>query len=357
MRGHPQRVQPGHDLGQIGPAPHLGQPRPVLRDLGVRPRHHHRLALGEGVRLGYERAFLDPQRQVALSHRDPADPHVGPHHDRSRPLVHHHPCPCLGLDKDTLQPRQHMRRRPHPRRRDVDRHRPGIRHLGNATPEFRVDRLLDPGGRGEVSRFQRQPQQGQSGEIELHLPLHPRATWDHPRRRHALRHPRGITLGHDPARDDRPLSHRVDLPVGPVERRHHQRPAQQAFRVPDRRDRHVDPSPCPRKGRELCRHEDRRHVLRSELLARDIGPQPFQEVGHDLFGERRIPQPVAGAVQPDDQAVTHQIVAPHAVELDQVLDPDRLGEGGGCRQEQRQKAADHRMNSVRLSRETRAVTR
>jgi hypothetical protein len=59
----------------------------------------------------------------------------------------------------------------------------------------------------------------------------------------------------------------------------------------------------------------------------------------------------------NDQSVAHQIVATHAVELDKVLDPDRLGQSGAGEEGEGQKEADHLRYSVRLRRETRAVTR
>ena len=50
-------------------------------------------------------------------------------------------------------------------------------------------------------------------------------------------------------------------------------------------------------------------------------------------------------------------MAAHAVELDQVLDPDRFGDGRGCAKEDGKDQSDHRMYSARLRRETREVMR
>ena len=67
--------------------------------------------------------------------------------------------------------------------------------------------------------------------------------------------------------------------------------------------------------------------------------------GIDLQGrlnELHDADAIAGTVQPDDKAVADQVVAAHAVDLDQVLDSDGLGRGhGGEQQEKKAKKKPH----------------
>jgi hypothetical protein len=96
----------------------------------------------------------------------------------------------------------------------------------------------------------------------------------------------------------------------------------------------------------------------AELFARNVHAETFEHVRHDLFGEGRIPQRIARAVEPHDKAVAHEVVAAHAVEIDEVADPDgaggrrQRGEEQKCRERE---AADHLRYSVKDSRDSRAV--
>jgi hypothetical protein len=58
-----------------------------------------------------------------------------------------------------------------------------------------------------------------------------------------------------------------------------------------------------------------------------VDAQPLHHRLDRLLGERRVLQGIAGVVEADHQAVAHQHVLAHALELDDVLDP-RAREGG-----------------------------
>jgi hypothetical protein len=200
-------------------------------------------------------------------------------------------------------------------------------------------------------------QGGQAAKLERHFAFHPAARRDHPGGGYALHHARRRTFHRDAACNDCALCDGIDLPVGPVQRRHHQRAAQQAFRIADGRYRHVDLPARPRERRQGGGDKDGGHVLGTELFAGDVDAQAFQQGGQHLFGEWGIAQAVAGGVQAHDQAVAHQIVAAHPVEFDQILQPHRRADRKRRQQAQQHqgKQAHHRMKSTRLRRARRAV--
>ncbi|MPL60908.1 hypothetical protein SDC9_06471 [bioreactor metagenome] len=333
-RRHTEGIQTRHDIRQRTRAGDLGDLRvAALLDAGIGPRNHHGFAAGEGVGLRDHRGFLDPERQAALADGNAGDPDVLADHDRTRALVDHHPRLLFGLDPDILDPADDMGGIRGAGLADVDRHGAGIRHLRDPPLELAVDRGLDPRGRGEIGGFQREAKLAQAVELEGDLAFDARPRGDGARGRHAARHRRGLARRRDPAGDDGALGDGVNLAVCRLQRCHHQRAAEQAFRVADRRDRHVDLAARSREGREGGSHQNGSDVLRPELLAGHVDPQTFEDVRHDLFGEGGVAEPVAGAVEPDDQPVADEIVAAHAIDFDQILDPDR-GRLHGKRQEQ-----------------------
>ena len=153
--------------------------------------------------------------------------------------------------------------------------------------------------------------------------------------------------------------HGIDLTIGGGQRGHHQCAAQQAIGIANGRDSHIDLPALPREGWQNGGHDHGGHIFRAKLLARDIDAKPFEDIDHDLFGEGRIAQTIARAVQADDKAVSDQIIAAHPVELHQILDPDRRGMRGLGENDQDKKTsgekADHHKYSVKLSRDRRAV--
>ena len=67
---------------------------------------------------------------------------------------------------------------------------------------------------------------------------------------------------------------------------------------------------------------------------------------------------IAGAIEADDEAVAHEVVATHPVEVDEVAHENRLRRRGGGeeqREEQRD-AQDHLRKLVSERRDRRAVT-
>ena len=61
---------------------------------------------------------------------------------------------------------------------------------------------------------------------------------------------------------------------------------------------------------------------------------PNAPIGHDVFGEGRIAQPIAAAIQADNKAITDQIIAPHPVKIYQILDPHRISRSRNCPKDQ-----------------------
>src|SRR6266404_4232302 len=82
-------------------------------------------------------------------------------------------------------------------------------------------------------------------------------------------------------------------------------------------------------------YRDGRDVLE---LRRDVcgnrDAQLRQHVVERLHGERRLAGLIAGAVEADDQPITHQLVRSHPLYLRQVLDAFGFGERTGQQQEE-----------------------
>ena len=106
-----------------------------------------------------------------------------------------------------------------------------IQHDRHAATEFRVDDSLNPLGGCEIRLPQGKPDRVQRGKVKLNLALYPRARRDRSSGGHTLHHTGRLPIRRDAPRNDRPLRHRVNLTVRTIQRRHHQRPAQQAFCV------------------------------------------------------------------------------------------------------------------------------
>ena len=220
----------------------MARPVPgILLDRGVGARDHHGLAVGEGVGLHHQRRLLDPERQVALGHRHPADPHVGAEDDRPRALVDDHPRlgrghrPRCSRSAPSAAPARRCRRRrgraaPCPSRASVAIRAPRSRLIAAS-----IRAAVVKSGFRSASRMSRTWVKSKPTSRSTRAPagISPAVGTPWVTRL-------GLALGDDAAGDDRALRHRVDLPVGGVQRRHHQRAAEQARGVADRRDRHVD---------------------------------------------------------------------------------------------------------------------
>lgn len=128
----------------------------------------------------------------------------------------------------------------------------------------------------------------------------------------------------------------IYLAVCRVQRRHDQCAAKQAFRIAYRGHADIDLRTGARERRQGGGNDHRRHVLGTECFVSDIDAQPLKQAGHDLFGKGRVSQAVARTVQADDQAITDQVVAADAVDIGQILDPNRRSKARSCKAEQNQ---------------------
>jgi hypothetical protein len=119
----------------------------------------------------------------------------------------------------------------------------------------------------------------------------------------------------------------TDLAVGAEQGGDQQGAALQALGVAGGRDRDVNRRAGGGEGRQFGGDHDHRDVLGVEVGLADVDAKAFEHRFQTLAGHRRVAQVVAGAVQPDHDAVAREHVLAYALEFDHVLDP-RLGETG-----------------------------
>ncbi|MDT4842737.1 hypothetical protein FQZ97_766500 [compost metagenome] len=135
------------------------------------------------------------------------------------------------------------------------------------------------------------------------------------------------------AHQDVALGNGVDLAVGALERRHQQGAAAQALGVAHGGHHHVQRLAGPGECRQRRGDHDGRHVLQLHIAAGGHGnAQLRQHVGQALLGERRLAHLVTAAVQAHDQTVADQLVAAHALDRGQVLEPLGLRRAGARQQ-------------------------
>ncbi len=137
-------------------------------------------------------------------------------------------------------------------------------------------------------------------------------------------------LGRDRAGRDRPLRHAIHLAIGAEHRRHQQRAAGEVLGIAQGGDGDVEPAAAAREGRQLRGDDHRRQVLGLQLgfLVAGVDAEPLQHADQRLAGEHGGIELVAGAVQPDHQAVADELVLADALDIGDVLDPHGFGEGG-----------------------------
>jgi hypothetical protein len=124
----------------------------------------------------------------------------------------------------------------------------------------------------------------------------------------------------EPADDEIALHHRINLSIGAIKRREHERPAAQAFRLTHRRHGDVEALAGLGKGRQFGGDHHRCGVLQRRVHPR----RQRQAKARDraLHAQRRIVEAVvAGAREPDDDPVAGELVGAQALELAHVLDP------------------------------------
>jgi hypothetical protein len=110
--------------------------------------------------------------------------------------------------------------------------------------------------------------------------------------------------------------------VDATQRRHDQRTAAQALRVADGRNRDVDLLARLRERGEIRAHHHRGDVLQLRVCVRgDRDAVAHEHVLDALDRERRLARLVAGAVETDDEAVTHELVGTNALHGRDVLHP------------------------------------
>jgi len=285
-RRHAERVEPGDHLRQRGARGDFGKADARLfLDRRCGAWHHHRRAARKRVGLHHERHFLNTQREIALRDGHARDAHILSHDDGARALIDHHARAALRLDQQVFHPTDGMGRRARPHPHQIEQHSARIEHQRHRLTDRAVDRLLDPPGGGEIRLSQRQPNGFQSGKIEFDLALDARARRDGTRGRHTLDDTARLTFGGGAPGDDRALRHRVDLPVGGVERRHDERATQKAPGVTNGRHGHVDLAARARERRQFRRNQHRSDVLRAKLLAGDVDAETLQDVGHQFLGK------------------------------------------------------------------------
>ena len=231
---------------------------------------------------------MDAQRQVALADRNPADPHILPHDNGPRRLIHDDTRFGFRFDQQVFDTTKCMCGGRHPRSNNINVDCSRIQHTRHTAIEITVDDCFDPRSRREIRRPQSKPQRRKTREIEIDLALHRRARGDDTRRWNALRHARPLTLYRDAACYDGALRHGIDFAISCIQRGHDQGAAKQAARIADGRDSDVNRASGPGERRQACSYNYGSHVLWPKLFAGHIDAQPFQNIGHDFFSERRV---------------------------------------------------------------------
>ncbi len=260
-----------------------------------------------------------------MRHRAVVHRHGLVHHDRASTRIEDDLGGSLGArDFDVLDagheahPRARGRRRAH-------LHHPAVQRAGHAAAHRAIDRFDNALGRAVIGFAQLQVQDAAFGLERRHRALNDAAIGDAAHRELVDLHLAAVGRRARAAHQHVALRDRVDLAVGALEGRHQQGAATQAFGIAHRRHHHVElaAGPCERRQRGGDHHC--RHVLELHVLAGRQGDAELREhVGQALRGERRLHGLVAGVVQPHHEAIAHQRVVAHALEVGQVLQPLRV---------------------------------
>ena len=150
-----------------------------------------------------------------------------------------------------------------------------------------------------------------------------RAVGDAADGRHAAHDLGGFALGLEAADRDRALADRIDVAVGGEQRRDQQHAALQALGVAERGDGNVYPGALGAEGRQVGGHHHGGDVAGAQVLAADIDAEPLEHRLQRLLGEGDVVERVAGAVEPDHEAVTDKLVLPHTLDIGEVFDARR----------------------------------
>ena len=118
----------------------------------------------------------------------------------------------------------------------------------------------------------------------------------------------------------------------------------QALGIAERRYRDVDAGALRAERRQVGGDHDGGDVAGAHGGAADVDAEPLQHRGERLLGEGDVIEGVAGAVEPDHQAIADELVLAHAFDVGEVLDAGRRRHAigsvrhrhcGGARQGQR----------------------
>ncbi len=123
---------------------------------------------------------------------------------------------------------------------------------------------------------------------------------------------------------DRTLRHGIDLAIGAEQGGDHQRAAHEVGRIAERGDGDVDAVAVAGERGKLGGDHDRGDVLGRERLGlvHGVDAEPLKHADQRLAGEDRGHQPVAGAVEADDEPIADELVGAHAFDVGDVLDAD-----------------------------------
>jgi len=168
----------------------------------------------------------------------------------------------------------------------------------------------------------------------------PLAAGDPCRGGHALDHRLRSTFSSKTTHGQCALGNGVNLAIRAEKRRDQKGPAQQRLGVAERADGDIDPSTLTRKGRQGCRYHDGGDILGVDVLAAGADAQTLEHGFQALRREGRVAQAVAGAIQADYQAITHQHIVAHAFELGDVFDARTSIGVGGKKQRRSERGCD-----------------
>ena len=150
--------------------------------------------------------------------------------------------------------------------------------------------------------------------------------------RHAAGDLGGLPLGLEAADRKRALRHRIDVAVGAEERGDEKRAALETLGVAHRRGGDIDAGALGGEWRQVGGDHHGGDVAGADLLAADVHPEPLQHGLERLLGEWGVVERVAGAVQPDDEAIPDQLILADALDIGEDLPGMR---DVACRRRQR----------------------
>jgi hypothetical protein len=77
------------------------------------------------------------------------------------------------------------------------------------------------------------------------------------------------------------------------------------------------------EGGKVGGHHHCGDIARTDRLPANIDAKPLEHRGQRLLGEWDVVEGIAGAIEPDDQAIPDQLILPHAFDIGEILDARR----------------------------------